>query len=269
VFDFRQVSWFRLRGLQKKHTHTLAYIHTHTQTQTPEHLLIIQASTHRLLDLIACLSPEYNLFVTHAHSPSSWRALPSTVTWAGAFQRIKRSRACLALRSKAMSQLGALATSPCAANGVQDALLAAFVVLSDIVSSSSSSKADDADHRMGILHIRKKKTVSGVSVYRDRDEAIGPSRLLSVLAPTLVVGGALDVLFLRANLGEEATYVGTSLRNDVMDAFVRACDSVLAADWEHMPVLGEMMRARMTKALWELLASQVCILYMHLPTCKI
>jgi hypothetical protein len=224
----------------------------HMQTQaTDDHIL---TSTRRLLDLIARLSPEYNLFAAHAHvCTHSWRALPSAVTWAGACAPPnKLSGACLALRSLAVSLLRVLASAPCTANHVQDALRAAFTALCDV----SSNKADDMNNSVDVC-VGDKNTLSAVCAHAD--DIGGASKLLHVLAPTLAVGGALDALFLRENLGDGATFAGTLLRDDVVDAFLRACDCVLAAEWRGMCVLGETMRARMMKALWELLASQVCV----------
>jgi hypothetical protein len=89
---------------------------------------------------------------------------------------------------------------------------------------------------------------------------------LPALAPILAVGGAMDALFLRGSLCEDAKYAGTLLRNDVMDAFMGACESVLAADWKRYCMLGDMIRARMIKALWELLAPEVCTCKMIEPS---
>jgi hypothetical protein len=175
----------------------------------------------RLLDLIAHLSPEHNLFTNQ--SPADWQSLPSAVTWTSTCVRTTpttSSSVCLTLRKRAVTLLRDLASAPCAAAHVQDALLEAFTAL------CTCNKAQAA----------------------------------VALAPALAVGGALDALFLRENVSEDAKYAVTLLRDDVMDAFLRACDVVLAAEWGRMSIQGETMRARMIKALWEILASQVCAL---------
>jgi hypothetical protein len=216
----------------------------------------VQACVQRLLDLIAYLSPEHNVYRNHPHM-NSWRSLPSAVTWAATCTtHTTRHGACLAMRAKAVSLLRDLATAPCTANEVQDALLAAFTRMCTHCSKHKTTQANSGITCAGVA--------GNASVHAQvHAESTAVRGFLPALAPTLAVGGVLDALFLRANVSEEdVKYASTWVRHDVMDAFLRACDLVFAADWDWgggMCMLGAMMRTRMIKALWELLTPQVSI----------
>ncbi len=136
-----------------------------------------------------------------------------------------------------------MASGPRTANHVQDALLTAFTSLCDALCNKPATAA----YKVGY---------GGYSAQKQAQHAC----MLSALAPALAVGGALDALFLRKIAGEDAKYAATSLRDDVMHAFLCACDSVLSADAGHMRLLSELMRTRMLKALWEVLAPKVRVL---------
>jgi hypothetical protein len=144
---------------------------------------------------------------------------------------------------------------------VQNALLAAFTGLcthfSECNTSANSSMCEHDDGAEHDADSAQQQVGARTCENRRFSESSAVKGFLPALAPILAVGGALDALFLRGNLSEDAEYATTSLRDDVMDAFLRACDVVFAADVGGMCILGDMIRARMMKALWELLTPQV------------
>ncbi len=163
-----------------------------------------------------------------------------------------------------MSLLRDIAAAPSTSDSVQNVLLESFTALRSIVGATA---VQDSRTHMGDNHDGEppKHTRAILKAHKAKHSLMGSlsakKMLPTLLAPILVVGGALDALFLRATTSPRvlAEHAPAMLRDDVMDAFLEACDCVLRSDWRDMCMLGEMMRARVTKALWELLASQVCM----------
>jgi hypothetical protein len=250
-------------------THEHASILRHAcVTETQVHKDLIQTCIRRLFDLIMRISPEYNLFEKLARA-SYKCSLPSNSAWPctehnSASTSRQRSGACLALRSKAVALLREFAAAPRTAQTVQSVLIATFSALRDCISNTRATRQNSPAHETSV---QEKKNVSMCTDPRRYDsDGVEPSpttseACLRALAPILAVGGALDALFLRDSVHEDAKYAPTLLCDDVMVAFLCACDAVCAAEWEQgMCVVGGMMRARMLKALWEILTPQVCVL---------
>lgn len=180
------------------------------------------ACVRRLLDLVSELSPESHTFTKSPPTPSeharAWLQHPSVVTWTLPPNTERRIPPSLPLRLQAVSLLRTLATLPSTASAVNNALAQDFSALAEACESSSPPKE-------------------------------------STLAPILIVGGTLNTL-LSIHTGGSAPRP-LVLRDDVVRAFLRACGALFGKNGGVPGMLGRVLRSRMMKALWEVLASPV------------
>jgi hypothetical protein len=204
------------------------------------------------------LSAEGRL-VNHMHTQACCTPT-SPASSRGGIESRSGSNTCAKIRTKTLEILRTLGSLPSCASAVKHVLLGAFASLCE--AKTGAADGHDEDMRHAENHARP----CGSNV--DQSAQTGAARKTLVwnasacqqaLAATLLLGGALDTLFLRGNsVGESAAGSAIiSLHEDVIEAFLQACVAVFAADWGSLGMTGEILRARMIKSLWELLSCEV------------